>query len=92
MERINNSHGPDNPRDWDPNHPLLKSGAAPHETAGLMRIHRAGYSGDFIRKAFKLGARTLAKAFEQAMEAENKAARQHRDIHCPPVDPPKAKK
>ncbi|QFG11586.1 hypothetical protein PBI_BOGOSYJAY_73 [Mycobacterium phage BogosyJay] len=83
---------PENPRDWDPNHPLLKSRGAPYETPAFMRFHRAGYSGQFIMKAFRVGARTLSKALERAMDEENTAARQGRDIHCPTTNPPKAKR
>ncbi|QFG08650.1 hypothetical protein PBI_VANISOA_70 [Mycobacterium phage Vanisoa] len=82
---------PENPRPWDPNHPILQSRGAPYETPGLLRFHRAGYSGQFLMKAFRIGARSLAKAFENGMEAENNAARQRRDIHCPTTDPEKKK-
>ncbi|QBJ01155.1 hypothetical protein PBI_ARISSANAE_70 [Mycobacterium phage Arissanae] len=84
-------YGPDNPRLWDPNHPTLRSRGAPHETVGLLRFHRAGYSGQFLMRAFRVGAQSLAKVFEQGMEAENNAARQQRDIHCPTTDPEKRK-
>ncbi|QBJ04874.1 hypothetical protein SEA_ELEPHANTOON_73 [Mycobacterium phage Elephantoon] len=82
---------PENPRPWDPNHPMLKSRGAPYETPAFMRFHRAGWSGQFIMKAFRVGARTLSKSLERAMEEENTAARQGRDIHCPTTDPEKRK-
>ena len=74
-------YGPDNHRDWDPNHPMLKSGAAPHETSGFMRIHRSGMKGNAIMKMFRVKASHLTKALSKAMEDENNAARQGRDIH-----------
>ncbi|WKW87282.1 hypothetical protein SEA_CHARGERPOWER_67 [Mycobacterium phage Chargerpower] len=74
-------HGPDNPRPWDPNHALLRSGAAPHETSGLMRIHRAGHSGKFILTTFKMKAMALSRAFSKAMEEEERAYKSGRDIH-----------
>ncbi|QFG04643.1 hypothetical protein PBI_KEZIACHARLES14_69 [Mycobacterium phage Keziacharles14] len=89
MKDSGTTYSPENPRPWDPNHPLLKSGGAPHETNGVMRVHRAGFSGKFIMKVFKMGARSVSKSLEKAMEEEQIAARQRRDIHCPPYDPQK---
>ncbi|QBP30548.1 helix-turn-helix DNA-binding domain protein [Mycobacterium phage Charm] len=89
MSSTGTTYSPENPRDWDPNHPLLKSRGAPYETPAFMRFHRAGYSGQFIMRAFKVGARTLSQAFERAMDEENTAARQRRDIHCPTTNPEK---
>ncbi|QGJ88825.1 hypothetical protein SEA_YECEY3_74 [Mycobacterium phage Yecey3] len=76
-------YGPENPRAWDPNHPLLQSRGAPHETAGVMRAHRAGYKGNELVKLLKMKPMTLTSALSKAMDDENTAARQSRDIFCP---------
>ncbi|UJD21169.1 hypothetical protein SEA_SORORFAGO_72 [Mycobacterium phage SororFago] len=74
-------HGPDNPRAWDPNHPLLKSTGAPHETNGVMRAHRAGRTGKELVQILKLKPLALSKALSRAMDEENEAAKRGRDIH-----------
>ncbi|QDP44651.1 hypothetical protein SEA_NOTHINGSPECIAL_67 [Mycobacterium phage NothingSpecial] len=67
--------------DWDPNHPLLRSTAAPHETAGVLRMHRAGYKGADIMKLLKLRGTRLMKQMQRALDEETRAAHQGRDIH-----------
>lgn len=74
-------YGPDNPRAWDPNHPTLKSKAAPHETAAVLRMHRAGYKGADIMKLFKLRGTKLMNQMQRALNDETVAAHQGRDIH-----------
>ncbi|AOZ61308.1 hypothetical protein SEA_DARTHPHADER_68 [Mycobacterium phage DarthPhader] len=66
-------HSPDNPRDWNPNHPMLKSAYAPHETAGVLRMQRAGHSGADIMKTLKIKASALTKQFSKAIDAEQAA-------------------
>lgn len=72
---------PDIPREWDPNHPTLTAADAPHETAGLMRIHRAGHPGADIMKAMKIKVMDLTKALNQAMDDEQEASRRGVAIH-----------
>lgn len=83
-------YGADNPRPWDPNHPMLKSRGAPHETAGLMRFHRAGNTGSFIMKTFKIKSMALTKAFSKSMDEEQDAARAGRYIHDAVISRPRA--
>lgn len=67
--------------DWDPNHQLLKSPQAPHETAGVLRMQRAGYPGAEMMKTLKVRATSLVKQLQNAMEEENKAHQAGRPIH-----------
>ncbi|BBX09461.1 hypothetical protein [Mycolicibacterium aichiense] len=69
------------PRDWDPNHPMLRSPLAPHETAGVLRVHRAGFKGPDILKLLKMRATRLSRELERAISAEQEAAHQGRKIH-----------
>ncbi|AHG23856.1 hypothetical protein CH25_gp30 [Mycobacterium phage EagleEye] len=72
---------PENPRDWDPNHPSLRSPIAPHETGGLLRIRRSGATAKDMLKLFKIGPQALANSFNKAMANENDAAHAGRDIY-----------
>lgn len=74
-------YGPDNPRDWNASHPALSSPLAPHETAGVLRLNRAGYLGTEIMELTGMRATVLVAALQQAMEDENEAHRQGRPIH-----------
>jgi hypothetical protein len=74
-------HGPTNPREWDPNHQLLKSPQAPHETAGFLRMHRAGYKGADIMKMFKLRGTQMQRQMQKALDDETQASDRRRDIH-----------
>ncbi|ASJ79781.1 hypothetical protein KIY85_gp69 [Mycobacterium phage Heffalump] len=66
---------------WDPNHPLLRSPAAPHETAAVLRMHRAGYKGAQIMKILKLRGTRLMSQMQKALDDETRAAHAGRDIH-----------
>ncbi|QGJ90213.1 hypothetical protein PBI_SHEAKEIRA_67 [Mycobacterium phage SheaKeira] len=77
------TYSPENPRDWDPNHPLLQSRGAPHETNGVMRVHRAGRTGNDLRQELKMKPMAISKALSRAMDEEQTAAKQNRDIFCP---------
>lgn len=71
----------DNPRNWDPDHPSLKSPLAPHETAAVLRFHRTGRPGAEIRKLLKLKTLALMTMMREAMEQESKAFEDDRPIH-----------
>ncbi|QBJ00255.1 hypothetical protein SEA_PHARAOH_67 [Mycobacterium phage Pharaoh] len=75
------AYGPDNPREWDPNHRTLSTRHAPHETSGLVRMHRAGHSGQQIMKLMKIKARELTKHFGAEIDAEQAAHAQGRQIY-----------
>ncbi|AXH48840.1 hypothetical protein SEA_STEAMY_66 [Mycobacterium phage Steamy] len=74
-------HCPDNPREWDPNHLTLSSPLAPHETSGLLRMHRAGHSGEQIMKTLKVRAADFTRQFSKALDAEQAAHDQGRPIY-----------
>ena len=84
-------YGPDNPRDWDPNHPSLKSSLAPHETAGVLRMHRAGKKGAELMKLLRLRGTKLMNQMQKALDAELGAAKAGRDIYDALIDIPKEK-
>lgn len=65
-------YGPDSPREWDPNHPSL-SAAAPHETAAVMRMSRAGRPGSEIMKTLRLRGTRLMSMLQKAMDDESRA-------------------
>ncbi|AMS00968.1 hypothetical protein SEA_LOSER_72 [Mycobacterium phage Loser] len=73
--------------DWDPNHRLLKSTNAPHETAAVLRMHRAGYKGADIMKLLKLRGTRLMSQMQRALDAETRAAHAGRPIHDAKIDP-----
>jgi len=79
-------YGPDNPRDWDPNHPMLKSPLAPHETNAAMRLHRNGHPNPEILKILKVKGTQLISMLRSAMDEEGDASRMHRPIHDAKVD------
>lgn len=74
-------YGPDNPRDWDPNHPMLRSPRAPHETAGVLRAQRAGYTGKELMNMFRLRGTALMRSLQNAMDAESQAYAVQLPIH-----------
>ncbi|AVR57050.1 hypothetical protein PBI_PUPPY_68 [Mycobacterium phage Puppy] len=78
---MTNRPGPNNPRDWDPNHPQLKSPLAPHETGAVLRAHRAGFSGAWIAKNFKMSPNRIMKDLRTQMGDENTAHAQGRPIY-----------
>lgn len=68
------AHNTDNPRDWDPNHPSLKSPLAPHESAAVLRMHRAGMTGVDMMKILKCRGGRLTKMFQRGLDVEGIAA------------------
>lgn len=74
-------YGPDNPRDWDPNHRSLNSPFTPHESAAILRMYRAGVEKSKIMKLLKLRGTQMMKAMERAMDCEGIASRSGVPIH-----------
>lgn len=74
-------YGPENPRDWDTNSPLLASTKAPHETAAVLRMHRGGTKAVDIMKTLRLRGTYLMEALQSAMDQESNAAEAGLDIH-----------
>ena len=77
---------PESPRDWDPNHQSLKSQYAPHETAGVLRMQRAGYPSKEIAKILGLKGLDLMNTLQTAIDAEAIASRRGVQIHDAMVD------
>ncbi|QGJ94835.1 hypothetical protein SEA_BLINN1_75 [Mycobacterium phage Blinn1] len=73
--------------DWNPNDPILKSPYAPHETGGVLRIHRSGYRGSQVMKILKLRGTKLMKQMQKALDDETRASAQGRPIHDAAIDP-----
>lgn len=72
--------GPENPRDWDVSHPSLSS-PAPHETSGVLRMHRSGKKGADIMVALKMRGTELMSSLQKAIDDETAAAKAGRPIH-----------
>ncbi|QJD50274.1 hypothetical protein SEA_IWOKEUPLIKEDIS_71 [Mycobacterium phage Iwokeuplikedis] len=70
---------------------MLRSPMAPHESAGVLRMHRAGYKGKDIMKTLKLRGTKLMTQMSKAMDDEQSAARAGRPIHDALIDPRLAK-
>lgn len=77
--------GPDNPRNWDPNAPELTSLDAPHETAAVLRMQRAGKKGVEIMKLLRMRGTALMDELRHAMDSESDAAEAGVDIYDAPI-------
>ncbi|ASZ75500.1 helix-turn-helix DNA binding protein [Mycobacterium phage Kimona] len=76
MDELNlNAGNPDKPREWNPNHPQLKSPLAPHETGAVLRAHRAGFSGYWITRTFRMSPAEVMSSIRRQITAENDAHR-----------------
>lgn len=64
-----------------PGHPALRSQLAPHETAGILRVHRAGTPGGKLAVLFKLPGVLLMRALQSALDQEGVAHQSGREIH-----------
>ncbi|WP_280350392.1 hypothetical protein [Nocardia abscessus] len=68
--------------DWNPNDPLLKSTDAPHETAGILRIHRSGVRGQALMNLFPRYAGTaLMRQIQRGLDQEGDAYKRRLPIH-----------
>jgi hypothetical protein len=67
--------------DWNPNDPVLTSPRAAHETAAVMRWHRAHVPSKEIMQLLRLRGTQLVKKLEQAWVEEQKASAKGLDIH-----------
>ena len=74
-------HGPDNPRPWDPNHWSLTVKGAPHETAAVLRMQRAGHPASKIMQVAKIKGISLVQRLQSAMTDENVAHRRGIPVH-----------
>jgi hypothetical protein len=80
--------------DWEINDKtskLLESPYAPHETAGVLRTHRAGWAGGEIAKELKVGPFKVINALRTALDQEQEAAKSGRDIYDALIEIPKEK-
>lgn len=87
MVKTAQDYGPDNSREWDPDSPLLKSPMAPHETAAVLRMQRAGYPGSSIMKTLKLRGTALMNQMQKALNEETRASGHGRDVHDSLIKP-----
>lgn len=67
--------------DWDPDDPALNAVRAPHETAGVLRWHRARVPSNQIMKMLNLRGTKLVAALEKAAQQEKGAANVGLAIH-----------
>lgn len=74
-------YGPDNPRDWDPNAEELRSRKAPHETGGVLRMHRNGLKGAEIMKKLRMRGTRLMSEMQDSLDAETDAKEAGVPIH-----------
>lgn len=70
-------------RDW--NDPAVRGALyrvdAPHETAAVLRLNRAGYSGPHMMQIMRVRATQLMAALQKAMDLEQDAYRRGLPIH-----------
>ena len=79
---MEDEYGPDNPRDWDPNAKDLRSRKAPHETGGVLRMHRNGLKGaEILKKLPKMRGTQLMSEMQDALDAETDAKEAGVPIH-----------
>lgn len=71
--------------------PILKSPLAPHETAGVLRAHRAGHQGSKLMKMLNLRGMRLMNEMKKAMDAESEAGKAGRPIYDALINIPKEK-
>lgn len=76
---------PDEPRDWDPNHQLLKSVGAPHETAAVLRMNRAGWAGEEIIVMLGFRGSELVDKMRLGLNQETAASKRGLAIHDDPI-------
>jgi hypothetical protein len=67
--------------DWNPDDPVLSSDKAAHETAAVMRWHRAHVPSKKIMKLLNLRGTKLIAKLEQASFDEKQASQRGLDIH-----------
>lgn len=67
--------------DWNPDDPALKEVKAPHETAGVLRWHRAKVPSQKIMSMLGLRATQLVGALQKASEQESIAQKLGREIY-----------
>lgn len=73
--------GPEFPRNWDPNDPSLTDPKAPHETAGVYRMHRGGMTGPQIAEVLNLPVGPqLMQQMQRGMDQEAQAYLDDRPI------------
>ncbi|AHB29863.1 hypothetical protein SEA_KOKO_74 [Mycobacterium phage Koko] len=75
MTNLTPTHG------WDPNDPILRSPLAPHETAGVLRMHRNGLRGAEVMKILGLRGTKMHHQMQRALDAENAASYSGRPVH-----------
>jgi len=64
----------------DPNDPLLTQ-PAPHERVGILRAHRAGWTGSQLTQLFKVPEITLLREMARAIQQEGVAYKAGLPMH-----------
>ena len=64
----------------DPNDPLLTQ-PAPHERVGILRAHRAGWTGRQLTQLFKVPEITLLREIARAVQQEGVAYKAGLPMH-----------
>lgn len=62
-------------------HPSLVAKDAPHETRGVLRMHRAGWTGAMMCKAFGIAQPNLTSQLRDGLDEEGSAAAAKRPIY-----------
>lgn len=73
-----------------PHSPFWKSPLAPHETAGVLRMQRAGWPGGKIMAMFRLTGTKLMDQIQNELDREGEASR--RDVPVYDAQMPKGVK
>ncbi|MBV6758377.1 hypothetical protein [Rhodococcus opacus] len=84
---------PRNPRPWSTAHLSLSEpaiSAAPHETAGVLRMQRHGMRGPQIVEKVGMSGAVIESQMYKALGAEETANTAGRPIHDAAIDPARA--
>ena len=73
-------------KEWNPDDPVLSSAKAAHETAAIMRWHRAHVPSKTIMLMLGLSGTKLVKKLEQASYDEKQAEAKGLEVHAPFID------
>lgn len=67
--------------DLNTGHPALPDQGAPHETAAVLRMQRAGWPAPRIQGILKMRPAQLMSALQKALDDEGEASRRGCPIH-----------
>lgn len=67
--------------EFSTDHPSLLAKDAPHETRGILRMHRAGWTGSRMCELLGMAQRSLTSQIKDALDEEGSAAAAKRPIY-----------